>query len=212
MIIAVASKYASGTAEVSLYAKLVTHYESKYASNVTKLDALALVFANNALTIEDLQSAEDDEDSFEKVVDEKADSIRLEQLKQKEELESAQKSNANISRELQELSNKLDIQKKRSQAKTLLRDISDCNEQKEEIKTKLNQIIDTSNYCKACKIPAARKLLLYLGIPFVIVLGACLWYGAKPVYSFISKDLEHFNVFIGLLGCGAITLVFSLIY
>ena len=211
-IIALASKFASGASDISLYAKLVARYEQKYADNTAKLDTLALVFANNVLTVEDLHSAEDDEDAFEKAVDEKADLIRLKQIEQKAELEKAHNSNADISRELRKLTNNLNKQKKLSTAKMLQRDIADYQKQKEEAEKIICKIDDVSNYSKTCEIPAARWLLVSLCIPLLFILFVFLRYGAKPVYGFITQDLDHFNTLIGVLGCGAVTIFLSLIY
>jgi len=180
--------------------------------DTAKLDTLALVFANNALTVEDLYSAEDDEDAFEKAVDEKAELIRLEQIEQKAELEKAQNSNADISRELRELTSKLNKQKKLSAEKMLSRDIDDYRKQKEDAEKIISKIDDVINYSKTCELPAARWLLVSLCIPLVIIIIVFLRCGAKPVYDFITQDLDHFNTLVGVLGCGAVTILLSLFY
>lgn len=99
-IIALSSKHTIGTAEVSVFANRIDHYRKQNANDPQKLDALALVFASNTLTSEDITNANTDEDQFADFISSRVAEIRDQQAKQEEEMSSVKTQNEEISKKL----------------------------------------------------------------------------------------------------------------
>ena len=70
-ILAIASRFAITSSEVSAFSKQILSYQNRSAHSPAKMDKLALIFAGGILTEDDIRIAAEDEESFEKVIEEK---------------------------------------------------------------------------------------------------------------------------------------------
>ena len=207
-IIALSSKHTIGTAEVSVFANRIDHYRKQNANDPQKLDALALVFASNTLTSEDITNANTDEDQFADFISSRVAEIRDQQAKQEEEMSSVKTQNEEISKKLihseeektdlsakllsssqnnsalvaenKELKTKLTATENQAKKSIILRDLKDLEKEISEMTRSEHELERIIAYKNSRQVSSSRFVLACILIPSIIVTLLAIHFG-KPV-------------------------------
>ena len=210
-IVALSSKFSIGSSEISRFAQQITRYKEKYAGNTEKLDALALAFASGELTTEDICEGELDEEKFESIISDKADSYRAEKKLTKEKLTESQNLNDEKQRKIEELTKKLTLSNKAAEMRTVKKDKANLENDIQQAREKLEHVEEVIRFSDSKKKTAARTVLLYIILSLVPILILGTVFIGKPLVAMILKK-QSLDTLVNIIGCGMFSVFLTVVY
>jgi len=222
-ILAIASRFAITPSEISAFSKQIASYQNRNAGIPTKMDKLALIFAGGILTEDDIRMASEDEESFDNVIEERADVISKQQDEQKEQLAVSKEKQEQLAKDLAELDLKhkqeMDELRKQSSKERLevkLKDLSrKIGETDSAITDGKNMMSNTETlikYLQSIEKNIGRSSVMILVLPAVFVLILFGLFALPPLIEFLKQHVAIMNGVFSFISGGFLMALLVAIY
>lgn len=222
-ILAIASRFAITPSDVSAFSKQIVSYQCRNAGSPAKIDKLALIFAGGILTEDDIRLAAEDEESFDKVIEEHADIIIKQQDEQKKQLTDSQEKQESLAQEIAELKLKHaqemeDLRKHNTKekleekSKNLSSKIKEIEKEIAAGKNLMTTIEELIDYSQSIEKPVGRTSVLILAVPIVCTLILFGVFALPPLIGLLKQQIAIMNGVFSIISGGILLACIVAIY